>query len=139
MSSLKRYPVGIVLCPMGGHKMIPTAYLRNELVSEICSFYRLELNYRPCSLLYNLTEFIFENLILFFPLLLHLSFNCMFHWIQLELNENWRSPLCAIQIFSFHLNITSIYLIYCQSLPKIQKLNKKLLWACNKQNRHLCT
>ena len=30
---------------MGGHKIIPSGYLRIELVSEICSFYSLELNY----------------------------------------------------------------------------------------------
>ena len=52
MKNPVRYLFGIVLCPPIGHKMIPTPYLFKELISVLCSFYCLELNYCPCSLLY---------------------------------------------------------------------------------------
>ena len=37
---------------MGGHFMMATAYLFKELVSEICSFHRIELHHRHRALLY---------------------------------------------------------------------------------------
>ena len=46
-SSFLRYADSIVLCPMGGLKTMATVYLLKELVSEICSFHRLELTHRP--------------------------------------------------------------------------------------------
>ena len=46
-SSFLKYAVAIIKCPMGGQFMMATAYLFKELVSEICSFYRIEL--RPPS------------------------------------------------------------------------------------------
>ena len=46
-SSFLKYAVAIIKCPMGGQFMMATAYLFKELVSEICSVYRIEL--RPPS------------------------------------------------------------------------------------------
>ena len=46
-SSFLKYAVAIIKCPMGGQFMMATAHLFKELVSEICSFYRIEL--RPPS------------------------------------------------------------------------------------------
>ena len=52
MGSSKIYAVAIIKCPPIGQFMMATAYFFEELISEICSFHRIELRHRDRALLY---------------------------------------------------------------------------------------
>ena len=55
-SSLKRNAVAAVKCPPIGHLTMATAYLFEKLISEICSFHRIELRHRHRALLYKMKK-----------------------------------------------------------------------------------